>query len=89
MEASPAVGATTLLYSTASSSITILRCLRLVVKMIEGTFPHSSLSLSLGRAVEGFVLLSYYWCISECSPRPALLTQRELIDQHVLVLCYT
>ena len=47
MEASPAVGATTLLYSTASSSITILRCLRLVVKMIEGTFPHSSLSLSL------------------------------------------
>ena len=45
VEAFPAVGATTLLYSTASFSITILRCLRLVVRMIEAASPHSSPSL--------------------------------------------
>ena len=81
VEAFPAVGATTLLYSTASFSITILRCLRLVVMIIEAAFPHSSLSLGI------FVLL-HHWCISERRPRPALLTQLELIDQPVLVLSY-
>ena len=45
--------------------------------------------LSLLAALLRVCVLLYHWCISERRPRPALLTQRELIDQPLLVLCYT